>query len=113
MQPNRRLAAMLARYQARLGWARLPGPVLGVHVRRGDACAVWRRGKMHHAGTLYRGCGGVFVLYCVAGGGIVVLYCIITLYYITLLNNIILYHIIILLGLIGLGKDPSDTAVCV
>ena len=51
LHPNRRLNAMLARYKARLGWARRPGPVLGVHVRRGDACAVWRRGRMHHAGA--------------------------------------------------------------
>jgi hypothetical protein len=35
--------------QAALGWDPA-SPTLGVHVRRGDACAHWRNGRMHHAG---------------------------------------------------------------
>ena len=55
MQPNRRLESMLRRYRALLGWDQLHTqlgklPIVGVHVRRGDACSAWRQGRMHHAG---------------------------------------------------------------
>lgn len=47
LAPNHRLETMISRYKTIMGWGR--DPVIGVHVRRGDACAGWRNGKMHHA----------------------------------------------------------------
>jgi len=52
VSPNRKLQSMLQRYKEALGWPP-PGSrgVIGVHIRRGDACLnnFFKRQAMHHA----------------------------------------------------------------
>ena len=55
MSPNRRLSAMLRRYKALIGWPAEGGAgIIGVHIRRGDACATFRKDGMHHAELMPR-----------------------------------------------------------